>query len=137
MVKINQLDRATLKIIAADVEKALSTVAQKHGVSLIYRGARFSAFEADMKIRLEVSSAKAQENLAARLTLYGIKSLDFTFKGAAYVVSGINRKAHAKPIQVTRKSDGKKYVMSVDVLRQLQGLVSDDDKIMAAEAAMR
>lgn len=117
---LTKINKATCQHLRKDVEQALKTVADKHGIRITTGRGTFTDADFTMKIEMAVIG-EGGVNLKAKLefeqlaAFVGLKpehfGLEFTSGGERYQIVGIKSRATAKPVLVLRLRDGQRFVM--------------------------
>lgn len=111
---ITVFDRATCKLIGAEVEAAVAAVAAKHGLTAQSAGGTFDATSFTAKIKLVVTDNDALErkeraDFAQYCGWFDLKPDDygkeFTHQGKRYRLTGVLPTRSKSPIAVTRLDD--------------------------------
>lgn len=113
------IDRTFLRQFGAEAQEALEKVASKHGVSVSYKGARFSSANATIKFEIatvgrggEVNTREV-ESFKRSARRYGFEPEDlgseFTVRGETFKIVGLNTRAHKYPIVGERVTDGRRF----------------------------
>jgi len=138
MAVIKEFNRKNLVSFCADVEKAVSTVAQKYGVAVKPAAGRFSPNEFTKKFEFftgaEAGESGTDIKFKANITyadLYGMPSIKetdynklFTSQGQIYRFVGINPKGRRFPI-IAQNMSTKKYHKFTETTART---ISDSDK---------
>jgi hypothetical protein len=126
-----EITRELLKSLRPELETAIKSVAEKHGLS--FNGIGNIRFDASsFRTRLEIFGSassvpkkkeESKEGFASLAPLFGLKPDDFnatvSLNGTPYTIVGIKSRAHKNNI-VIRSKRGKEYVTSAaTVLRCL------------------
>lgn len=122
---MKQFDRQTLKVLEADMQKALEQVASKHNINLRVGNMRFSAEKCDVKVeakiltgdgavklgeydllmlRLGLKCPPQKEDFLAERLKQPIKGGD----GKMFTVVGYNIRKRSAPVQLLG-TDGRSY----------------------------
>ena len=122
MAILKEFNRQNLKGFAADVEKAVTAVAQKYGVAVTGAAGRFSPHECTKKFEFNTGAQSGETGVDVKYKAnivyadaYGmphIKETDynklFTSQGQTYRFVGINTKGRRFPI-IAQNMSTKKY----------------------------
>ncbi len=125
---ITEFNPKVCKSFSEDVMAAIAAVAEKHGVTVEYKGTRFSAQTAELKIEAVVVGGKSREQQQFEADYaYLAEVFDlpknaigktFIHGGKKLTVLGANGRASKKPI-VLSGSDGKQYTATVALVKAL------------------
>lgn len=123
MADITGIDRVTARKLGAEVEAALSAVAEKYGLTVEVRGSSFTNSEYKPKVTLKIEGAD-KASFERYAELYGLNADDFgavlTLRGEQFRVEGINTRAPKYAIRIARVKDGKGFKAPTEtVLRAL------------------
>lgn len=120
---ITKFDRKNLRNLRADLENAVSAVAEKYGIALDFGSGRFSDFRYSVKLTCLIGSdgstdhAKISWDLNCRM--FGLKPEDFgrTFKQGStrFTICGIKPKSRRYPI-IAANDNGTEYKFPTSVL---------------------
>lgn len=118
---ITTIDRQTCKLLAAEIEAALQTVAAKHGVKITSGGGTIGATEFVCKVQVTLTGEAMDDAARAQFVkyaeLYGLKpeyfGRTFTSGGKSYKVAGLALNRSAKPVKITR-ADGVAMITTVE-----------------------
>jgi hypothetical protein len=126
-MKITSFDRTNLRALAADIDAALKTVADKYGISLKERGCSFMANNATFKIEGAVIGSDGNTMTAERqdfiryAEMYDLKTTDlgrlFTFNGEGYTITGLKSRSNKAPILAKSEKNGKSYKFPVALVK--------------------
>lgn len=113
------LDKTTASQIGADVEAALQAVAEKHGLTLSYRGGTYDPTAGTYKPRIQFTTSDGAENeFRQYATLYGLEADDFgrEFKAGSrrFRISGLAPRSRTRPILAEEIGTGKTYKFTAD-----------------------
>jgi len=113
-----KIDRALCRTLAAEVEAALKTVAERHGLTVAYAGGSFDASTYRPKITFAaVSDTGRPADWDAWCHVYGFKPEDFgrAFKNAGntFTVAGLDGNRPKYPVIAVR-ADGKRFKFSAE-----------------------
>ena len=123
-MKIETMDRASVKLLASAVEKALQQVADEFGVTYTYKGGTFDpstgTFAPKSEFSLPDSGRRAFERDAI---LFGLRpehfGATFVSNGREFRVTGLNARAPKYPIKATCVLDGKPYKFPASVVDRI------------------
>ena len=123
-MKIETMDRASVKVLAIAVEQAMKQVAEDFGVTYAYKGGTFDpgtgVFYPKGEFSLPDSGRRAFERDAHQ---FGLTSEHFgaTFvsNGQEFRVTGINTRAPKYPIKATCLLSGKPYKFPASVVSKI------------------
>jgi hypothetical protein len=115
------LDRDTLRLLRDEINAALASVGEKHGLRLLAGSASFSDLEATFKLVVSQASAEGQQQLAAKAgadfaafaPLLGLDAEWFgktiRLNGAPFEVVGVDPGKPKNCVKLRRLSDGKAF----------------------------
>jgi len=125
---MNVIDKNNLKIISADIEKALESVAKKHGVSLTRGRGKYSNASTGSLV-IEIATIGVDGTVESRERsdfkrlhdLYGL-SLDaldaeFTANGSTYRIIGLDLGRRKRPILC--EANGHQYLFPSEQVKHL------------------
>jgi hypothetical protein len=119
------IDRATIKLIADELEAAVQTVAEKHGIQITSGRQQYGHTRGTIKMELatinEDGEAQTPERTALDMlgALDGIKhGMTFTNRGRTFTVTGYNSRARKRPY-ICERDDGGSYVFPAESLKAL------------------
>jgi hypothetical protein len=113
-----------IKAINADIQEALKSVAEKHGVKISLGNTSYSAAEYSTKLKVqtpETEKIKGEESkqYAGLLGLPDdIVGKTFTLKGTEYEVIRLDLGKPKNPIIIKKSGSEKTYKVSVDTLKR-------------------
>lgn len=126
-MKIQHLDRQTVKFIAKEMSEAMEAVANKYGLNIRYRGGSFTGKNVTYKFEVATlaedgqAETKERTDWKTKAVLYGMKPewLDqsFVMGGYTYIIRGLNPRAHKMPVLVERMPGKQRFKMAQDVVR--------------------
>ena len=127
--RIKQFDRAECRRLADVLNPELEAVGKKLGISLVYKGARFSPTNSTIKIEAAIVGAdgevqtKEAEMFKLMARRYGLKVSDlgkpFTdWSGKTYTITGCSSRRCRTPIFVKR-ADGKGFRFPAEEVKAL------------------
>jgi hypothetical protein len=127
---IYQFDRPNLRLVRQDLERALSEVAAKHGISLSVGNMTFTATTATVQVKAAVKDGetgvpetpeRAMFKLHAPHCGLALDDLDrvVTVDGRRCRISGLRPKAPRRPILLTTLDGTKNFVTSADHVQRL------------------
>lgn len=133
-MKIKSFDKTNLRLLTADIQTALKSVADNYGISLTYKGARFSATNVSIKLEGAVIGAggvvetKERKDWKVYAEMFGLKSawLDKTFvlAGDQYVISGLATRKSKYPVLAKCVRNNKTFKFPSDTVKALMAKVS-------------
>jgi len=123
-MKIETMDRASVKFLAAAVEKALQQVADEFGVTYTYKGGNFDPSTGTFAPKSEFSLPDSARRAFERDAYYFGLTADhfgstFISNGREFRVTGINTRAPKYPIKATCLLDGKPYKFPASVVSKI------------------
>lgn len=108
-----------------DLKKALEQVEKKYGLRITPGQISYDSLSFVIKLTAEKTVGKngeeidpEKENFKQICNLYGLEPEDYkarchiTGESQTFIITGINQRARKNAIQITRESDGQKYVCS-------------------------
>jgi hypothetical protein len=120
-MKITSLDKPTLRVISAAMEKALSAVGNELGIKITVGNARYEAERASYKIEVATVGtdgtvqSKGVVNFKKLAHMYGLKpehlGAEITYGGKRYRITGLNPDRFKFPLEVKRIPDGKGFCL--------------------------
>ena len=111
-------DRVTLRVLRADIEAALASVAAKHNLTVTTGGIRYSPTLATVKVEFakEGSGNRVEQEFKRYAELFDLSPDDlgkkFKFNGAVFTVTGLKPNSPKFPLLATR-ADGKVFKFPV------------------------
>lgn len=123
-MKISSFDRATVKNLRSDIDKALATISKKYGIEISAGNASFTSSNVTYKVQAAVKAASgvtmtkeaSDFNLYASINLSGFKlGQTISLQGKEYTIAGWKVRAQRNPVIVTR--DGKSYRVSAEMIK--------------------
>jgi hypothetical protein len=123
-----KIDKPFLKAFTKDAEAALASVAKNYGISITYKGGRYTGTNATIKFEIaapdavtgEILSAEAQE-FKSLGHVFGFQPEDlgskFTVRGTVYKITGLKSSRPKYPISAIRVSDGKGFKFPEGVVK--------------------
>jgi hypothetical protein len=119
MSRVTIFNRSTCRVIAVEMEAALQTIADKHGVSLKYKGGSFTdntyltRFEMCVKAVDGSTVAVETHDFALYAESYGFKKTDinreFEVNGTTYILEGIKPRSRKYSVIGRSKLTGGRY----------------------------
>jgi hypothetical protein len=126
-MKIDSFDRTNLRLIADDIRTALAPIAVKWGITLDYKGARFSPDNVTFKMEGAtigsggVSNTRERDNFKLYASMYGLKDTDLdkeiSYAGKKYIIVGLNTRRQKYPIVAKRVEDGKTILLTCEMVK--------------------
>lgn len=124
MPKIEAFDRATVKVLSEELERAVQSVAEKYGIKISWAGGNFSPNAATIKLELAIiggdGTAKTKEyddlmTMAPVLDILNIEARRYDSQVGDFHIVGYRAKAHKKPFIIQTIAPvgfpGKRYVV--------------------------
>lgn len=117
-----EITRNRIRQINADIEKALWSVAEKHGVEISVGNSSFTDVEYTTKLTVKTEGSEQREREQSReyakmLGLpEGIVGRDFVMRGETCKVVRIDPKKRKYPV-IIKKPNGKKYKVTVESVK--------------------
>lgn len=125
-MSVKEMDKATVKALAAEMEAALKAVAEKNGVTIKFGGGKYdpTAGTFNPKVTVELPDAKKRE-FEAYCGIYGLEPEDFgksfTVGGKTFTVSGLASGRSSKYPILAMNSNGKEFKFTVEQARKVLG----------------
>jgi hypothetical protein len=127
VMKIDSFDRTNLRLIADDIKAALAPIAAKWGITLDYKGARFSSDNAVFKMEgatigvTGVANTRERDNFKLYASMYGLKDTDLdreiTYGSKKYKIIGLNTRRQKYPIVAIRLTDNKPILLTCEMVK--------------------
>ena len=123
-MKIETMDRASVKMLATAVEQAMKQVADDFGVTFAYKGGTYDpatgVFTPKGQFSLPDSGRRAFERDAYQFGLTADQfGATFVSNGQEFRVTGINTRAPKYPIKATCLLSGKPYKFPASVVSKI------------------
>lgn len=122
---MQQITTTTLKTLRAEIDAALATVGQKHGLVLHARNATFNATTATFKLEVATVTdsglvvTKEAADFKSHAFLVGLKAdqlgAEFHYSGRGWTVSGM--KPRSKQSILCRRDDGQTFKMTPEFVK--------------------
>lgn len=134
-MKIKSFDRSNLRVLADDIRTALKSVASKHGISLTYKNARFSA--SNVTIKLEgavigtggVVETKEHQDWKLYAPRYGLNTewlgKAFVHGPDQFVISGLSTRKSKYPVLATCIRNQKRFKFPANTVKVLMESVKE------------
>jgi hypothetical protein len=126
-MKIDSFDRTNLRLISVDLQAVLAPVAAKYGITIQYKGSRFSPDNVVFKIEGAtigsggVANTRERDNFKLYASMYGLKDTDLdreiSYAGKKYVIIGLNTRRQKYPIVAKRVEDGKTILLTCEMVK--------------------
>ena len=126
-MKIDSFDRTNLRMISDDIKTALAPVAAKYGITLQYKGARFSSDNAIFKMESAtvgstgVANTRERDDFKRYASMYGLSDTDLdkqiSYAGRKYIIKGLNTRRSKYPIIATRVEDSKTILLTCEMVK--------------------
>ena len=120
---IQKFDRNNLATLRNDIDEALRSVGEQHGITFTFNSIRYSdnMFSTRLEARVgEDSTEHARNDWNKNYWKIGLQKEDFgktfVYGGQSYTVVGIKPRSSKFPV-IAERSDGKKFKMPVEVIR--------------------
>ncbi len=122
------IDKKLLKALRDDINKALKSVAEKHGVGLDLGNASYNDQHANFKLKVS-SKNESGETITEEMSafnalhkLYGLEK-DMLFKtfmsnGSEYEIIGLKPRSHKYPILARELSSKKTFKFPAEVVKE-------------------
>ncbi len=126
---IKEFNRSNCRELMAEVEEALKPIAEKHGLTLDWKGRTFYRDQMPVMFQFLVTKqdedgnaldAKAQafKRSAVRVGLEPDDlGKEFVSNGEKFRITGLNLRAKRYPVLAERVRDGKKYKFGADMVK--------------------
>jgi len=128
-MKIKTFDRTNLRNLTTDISEALKTVATKYGISLTYKGARFSPSNATIKLEAAVIGAsgvaesRERKDFTTYASMYNLNPawLDklFVHGGESFKITGLSTRKRKNPVLCVSQRNNKTYIFPADTVKVL------------------
>ena len=128
-MKIKSFDRSNLRLLTGDIQTALKSVADKYGISLTYKSARFSVSNVTIKLEGAVIGAggvvETKEHRDWKLYApgYGLKTewlgKAFIHGPDQFVISGLATRKSKYPVLATNVRNQKRFKFPVNTVKTL------------------
>ena len=112
MPKIENWNRARVKVFRPTLEQALATLAEEYGVDITVGNAKFDSNFAQYQVRVTVTDDEGRADTPeyADLKRYHPDLVDKEIRGGQFTIVGFRVRAPRRPWLIKRISDGKIYV---------------------------
>jgi hypothetical protein len=126
MSKVNSFDRANIRQINAEIENALSAVAQKYGVEINLKNTRFSTDNYSTKIEVcTLNNGNVMTKEAIDFNRYkNIKGINaelgdaFNYQGDIFTITGYKSRSSKYPILAVSNNNGKTYKFPISLVNR-------------------
>ena len=128
-MKIKSFDRSNLRFLTGDIQTALKSVADKYGISLTYKSARFNASNVTIKLESAVIGAsgvvetKENQDWKRFAAGYGLSvgwlGKTFMHSGDQFVISGLATRKSKYPVLATCVRNQKRFKFGADIIKAL------------------
>jgi hypothetical protein len=130
--KVTEITQELCKTLRVEINAALKSVGDAHGVTLALGNINYSESKATARITIISAGGNPQADDFRRwATGYGLDPTDLgkdiEIEGVSYTIVGINPGSGVRPIML-RRADGADYRFNRDVVREALGL-----KLMTSE----
>lgn len=122
-----RFDRVSIRGIGAEMEIALSVIAEKYGISIEYGGGEFTETNATVHLKLSVKDrygkviTREHSDFERYATAFGLLPGDFgrsyELNGEEWAISGLKPGNPKYPVLATKHFDGKTYKFPADVVK--------------------
>jgi hypothetical protein len=122
--EVSSFDRATLRNIRADMERAMKSVADQYGITLDIGAMRFSDNEFSTRVTAKTGDGTdAARNLWVQYQFrHGMEASDFgrefESNGDTFRIAGFKPKGKKYPITAVRVRDGAKYKFPIAAVKR-------------------
>ena len=133
-MKIKTFDRSNLRLLTADIQTALKSVADNYGISLTYKSSRFSASNVTIKLEGAIVGAggvvetKERKDWKVYAEMFGLKSawLDeaFVHGGDQFVICGLATRKSKYPVLAKCIKNNKTFKFPMDTVKALMEKVA-------------
>lgn len=115
------MNKAQAKEISADIKDALQKVAEKHGMTVDYRGVTYSP-EGSIKPRVELKGSDTDRlEFGMHATSYGLApgdfGEDFVSNGRLFRIAGVSPRSPKRPILCTEVETGRTFKFAANAVR--------------------
>ena len=100
---MNTLNRKMVVMIREEMDAALRSVAQRHGMTFVAKGVTYSPDEGTISYRAGVVSPQIRKAIHPAIGKF------FTFKGKDYEIVDYVARRHKYPVSAKRVKDGKVF----------------------------
>lgn len=124
--KVERFDRPTVHLISEQIDAAIQEMAQRLGVAVSVKGARYRPSNMTVRVELSLLDAKGQarspevEAWQRVATMRGLKvemlGQAFSFNGKEYRLTGWSSGSSKYPVLADRVTDGRKFKLPERVL---------------------
>jgi len=126
MSKVNSFDRANIRQINAEIENALSAVAQKYGVEINLKNTRFTTDNYSTKIEVcTLNDGTVMTKEAIDFNRYkNIKGINaelgdaFNYQGDIFTITGYKSRSSKYPILAVSNNTGKTYKFPISLVNR-------------------
>ena len=126
MSKVNSFDRANIRQINAEIENALSAVAQKYGVEINLKNTRFTTSNYSTKIEVcTLNDGTVMTKEAIDFNRYkNIKGINaelgdaFNYQGDIFTITGYKSRSSKYPILAVSNNTGKTYKFPISLVNR-------------------
>lgn len=126
MSKVNSFDRANIRQINAEIENALSAVAQKYGVEINLKNTRFSTDNYSTKIEVcTLNNGNVMTKEAIDFNRYkNIKGINaelgdaFNYQGDIFTITGYKSRSSKYPILAVSNNTDKTYKFPISLVNR-------------------
>ena len=123
---MQEFNRPNIKTLREEIDNALKSIAEKHGISLMLGNVRFSDRSFTGKLEARITDTHGEPTMAVDFrTLadtYGLKPENLyrmvTIQGKTYKIVGLKPRNRKYPIIVEEITNGKRYKFSAFVIRE-------------------
>jgi len=127
MASIKEITRSVARTLSEELYEAASSIAKKYGLKAKRKSGRFDSLCHTAKVEFVVEETvdgksperKKFEELGL---MYGLKpemyGKTISIKGETYTIDGLRPRASKKKILLNRTSDNKKFVTTIDMIKQ-------------------
>ena len=124
---MNEFTRANLKDLRKDIDNALKSVAEKHGLSLMLGNVRFTEDSFTGKLEARITDRVGEPTMAADFRSmapsFGIPSSYLhrivTINGKRYKIVGLKPRNRKYPIICENTANGKRFKFSAFAIREV------------------
>ncbi len=131
---MTQIDRATAKLLGAEIQQALEAVAEKHGLTVSVRGGKYDDTMYAPKVEFKTESAdEDQFNLYA--SWYGLEGKYgevFNSHGRVFKIEAIAPRSPKRPIICEEVGTDKRFKFEAEAVARAVGRQTEYDEAVGA-----
>ena len=127
MAKINSFDRANIRQINAEIQRALSSIANKYGVEINLKNTRFTTSNYSTKIEVATvgNNGVTMTKEAIDFNRYkNIKGINadlgdaFNYQGDIFTITGYKPRSSKYPVLAVSNDTGKTYKFPISLVNR-------------------